>query len=261
MWLVKWKQLKVPVYVAAASAILLAALKLSVVFFGSWWRWGGMPTPDEWSAILGFSAVIALVLAWYQIRQVDVSNRALVDSNAETQRINLEMVRPRVQVSLMARQSVRKQRGFPAGGNLFVSLENVGMGTARNLKMKVDIPFDSLDQFFLEGKREQHFANVNKNFEGICTFQIVVAGKRFIWFLGRAPELLDESNGAPQRYRVDVEYEDIAGHLFKESFSLDLQAEKNVLAEIDPLERIGRDIEVVGDQLKQVATNIKSRGR
>ena len=94
-------------------AVVLAAFALfctSVAFGGSWWRFPDMPTTEEWSAFFGVSALMALGFAWYQIRQVDQSNKALIVSNELARQVNLEAVRPRVQVALEASRLVTRTR-------------------------------------------------------------------------------------------------------------------------------------------------------
>ncbi|MCR2785554.1 MULTISPECIES: hypothetical protein [unclassified Microbacterium] len=81
---------------ACVLAAVFVLFGVSVAAWGSWWRFEGMPTAEEWFALFGVSALVALAFAWYQIRQVDHSNRQPIASNAHSQRVNMEGVRPRV---------------------------------------------------------------------------------------------------------------------------------------------------------------------
>lgn len=151
--------------------IVLAAFALfctSVVFWGSWWRFSEMPTAEEWSAFFGASALVALGFAWYQIRQVDRSNNALVASNELARQVNIEAVRPRIQIALEPSRVVRKNRNTPAEGTLYIAVRNIGVSPAHNVRMRVNEPFTSLEKFFKPGMMAAHFDEVNKAFNGMC---------------------------------------------------------------------------------------------
>jgi len=234
-------------------AVALAAFALfcgSVALWGSWWRSPGMPTAEEWSALFGVSALIALAFAWYQIRQVDQSNRALIASNQLARQVNLEAVRPRVQVALEASRSVTKNRGGPVEGTLYIAVRNIGVSPAHDVRLRVSPPFTSLEKFFKPGMMEEHFSEVNKAFNGEVHFPTLHPGNTYIWFLGRAPAVFDDTTGAPRRWEVEAVYAGTASAVaFHDNFVLDLDVEKRIELPVDPLIRIGKDIEVVGNQL------------
>jgi hypothetical protein len=212
-----------------------------------------MPIAEEWSALFGATALIALGFAWYQIRQVDQSNKALVASNEHIQHVNIEAVRPRVQVSLQADRSVRKDRGAPAEGTIYIAVRNIGVSPANDVKMRVTPPFTSLEKFFKAGMMGQHFEEVNRAFNGETFFPTLNPGNTYIWFLGRAPGLFNASTGVPRRWTVEAEYVgSVSDKPFQDTFILDLDVEKRIELPVDPLIRIGKDIQVVGEKLESI---------
>lgn len=248
------------VKIAAAVIGAFFLLCVSVAVWGPWWRIEGMPSPEEWSAFFGASALVALLFAWYQVRQVDQSNKALIASNELARQVNLETVRPRVQVSIEAKRSVTKVRGMPVRGTVHIAVQNTGASSANNVRLHVSPPFTSLETFFQPGMMPAHFADVNAFFDGSVRFSTLTPGKTYIWFLGRAPELFHDETGIPRRWHVEVEYSGTAsGEHFHDTFTLDMDVEKRIELPVDPLDRIGKDLEVVGGELGKI-TSAVSRG-
>ncbi len=248
---------RVVVAVAAIAAAVFVLFCVSVAMWGSWWRFPGMPIAEEWSALFGASALVALGFAWYQIRQVDHSNRALIASNELARLVNLEAVRPRVHVALEPTRFVQKNRGAAAEGTLHIAVRNMGVSPAHNVRLSVDPLFTSLEQFFKPGMMPAHFAEVNKVFDGEVRFPTLSPGNTYIWFLGRVPDLFDERSGIPRRWEVRAIYNGTSSpDPFQENFVLDLDVEKRIELPVDPLVRIGKDIEVVGSELKAIKSAI-----
>lgn len=238
--------------VAAAGGVFVVFCA-SVALWGSWWRFANMPTAEEWSALFGATALAALAFAWYQIRQVEQSNKALIASNEHTRHVNIEAVRPRVQVSLQADRSVKKDRGAPAEGTMYIAVRNIGVSPATDVKLRVTPPFTSLETFFKAGMMGQHFDEVNRAFNGETSFPTLHPGNTYIWFLGRAPELFNASVGVARRWTVEAEYAgSVSDKPFHDSFILDLDVEKRIELPVDPLIRIGKDIQVVGEKLERI---------
>lgn len=219
-----------------------------------------MPTAEEWSAIFGASALIALGFAWYQIRQVDQSNKALIASNELARHVNIESVRPRVQVTLEAKRFVQKDRGAAVTGTLYIAVRNIGVSPAQDVRLNVSPPFTSLEKFFKPGMMGEHFAKVNEAFNGGVHFRTLNPGNSYIWFLGRVPEMFEGSSGNPRRWEVKTEYTGTASREpFRETFVLDLDVEKLIELPVDPLVRIGKDIEVVGNYLKAIKGTVPKK--
>lgn len=232
----------------------------SVALFGSWWRFSNMPTADEWSALFGASALAALGFAWYQIRQVDQSNKALIVSNEQARQVNLEAIRPRVQVALEASRVLFKNRGAPAAGVLYITVWNSGVSPARDVRLRVSPPFTSLEQFFNTGMMSEHFGEVNRAFNGDVYFHTMTPGSKYIWFLGRAPELFEDTSSVPRRWDIEVSYSGTASNTpFIDSFVIDLDVEKRVQLPADPLLRIGKDIQVLGDHLAAIKRAVPNK--
>ncbi|WP_156876587.1 hypothetical protein [Microbacterium luticocti] len=245
--------MRIVVTVLAVVAVALGLFSASVAIWGSWWRFPDMPTAEEWSAFFGASALVALGFAWYQIRQVDQSNKALIASNELARRVNIEAVRPRVQVALEPTRFVQKDRGAPVEGTLHIAVRNIGVSPAHEVRLRVSPQFTSLAKFFKPGMMEAHFAEVNETFDGKVCFRTLNPGNTYIWFLGRVPELFADESGIPRRWEVEAEYMGTASpEPFVETFILDLDVEKRIELPVDPLVRIGKDIEVVGSKLEAI---------
>ena len=236
--------------------LALGLFVLSAATLGSWWRVAFMPTPNEWSAFFGASALIAIGFAWYQIRQVDHSNQELIASNEEMRRVSLEAVRPRVIVELTFHRLVRRDRGAPFQGEIDVVIRNYGAAPARNVALTVNRPFSSLPVFFKEGMMGEHLKEINRHFDGSVSYPALNPGKRYMFFLGRHPTLTDDPD-VTRSYTVTATYSDESGrNHFVDTFTLDLDIERRIEAPVDPLERIGKDLEVIGTRLREIKTAI-----
>jgi len=242
--------------VALAIAGIFA---LSVAMWGSWWRVPRFPQAEEWSALYGGLALIAVVIAGYQIRQVDTSNREVSKSNEALRLMNRESIRPRVLVDLAFHRAVRKQRGMPVEGDIYLIITNIGPTTASQVRLGVDVPFDGLDRHFAQKQagRYRHFSALNGYFDGTVVFQVLAPAKRYQFFLGHFPDTIDDSTGVPRRYEVVVTYKDtILGDSYKDEYVLDLDLDKRLEIAIDPLTRVGKDLEVVSEELKKIRQSI-----
>ena len=246
---------------AGALVVLAVAgiLALSVAIWGSWWRAPRFPQAEEWSALFGGLALIAVVIAGYQIRQVDISNREVSRSNEALRLMNRESIRPRVLVDLAFNRAVRKQRGMPVEGDIHLVITNIGPTTASQVRLGVDVPFDGLDSHFVQKKigRDRHFTALNRYFDGSIVFQVLAPAKRYHFFLGRFPDTINDTTHVPRRYEVVVTYKDtILGDSYKDEYVLDLDLDKRLEVAIDPLTRVGKDLEVVGDELKKIRQSV-----
>jgi len=247
------RSVRIALTALAVAVVAFVLFCVSVAAWGSWWRLPAMPTAEEWSALFGASALVALGFAWYQIRQVDQSNKALIASNELARQVNLEAVRPRVQVALEPTRFVQKNRGAPVEGTFFIAVRNTGASPAHNVRLSVSPPFTSLERFFNPGMMATHFAEVNEVFNGKVHFRTITPGSTYVWFLGRVPDLFADESGIPRRWEIDVEYTGTSSPSpFSEMFVLDLDVEKRLEFPVDPLVRIGKDIEVVGSKLEAI---------
>ncbi|MBT1541470.1 hypothetical protein KK103_06825 [Curtobacterium flaccumfaciens pv. flaccumfaciens] len=242
-----------------AMAAVLGVLRLTVSLFGSWWRFEGAPTAEEWSAFFGAFVVGGLVIAWFQLRQVDRSNRELASSNDDVRRVNLELVRPRIIVDLEYQRALFKSRHGQLSGSIMVIVSNGGASTASDVRLSLTPGFQSLEQFFKPGKMEEYLSEVNAKFQGAVLFPQLAAGVRHGYFLGRFPDLTEDATGLPRRYIVKVQYNDVSRkHQFEESFVLDLDVNRSIEISADPVARLGKDVEVVGDELKLIRQGLTS---
>jgi len=256
------RPLLVSLAAVAALAVVAVLLRVSVTMFGSWWRFAGAPTADEWSAFFGAFVVVGLVFAWYQLRQVDQSNRALAESNEEVRRVNIELVRPRVLVDLDYEHSLFKNRRAQFSGNITIVVRNVGPSNARDVRLTISPPIESLEHFFKPNMMTEYLAGVNSKFSGSVLFPHLAPGRRHGYFLGRFPDLTDDESGLPRRYTVVATYTDAhAAHRFEETFILDLDVNRSIEVTTDPVARLGKDVEVVGDELKLIRQGVQSNFR
>lgn len=235
---------------AITACVLLLIIAVLTLALPKWWRLGFLPTPEEWQATFAGLALAALGLAWYQIKQVDASNKEVARSNESVRKVNLENVRPRVQVFLTADRIVRRLRGAPVTGMIYLTVENVGITAATNVKMTTSSAFESLPELFNPGAMEKHLDEVNSFFNGDIRFKTLMPGRPYIWILGRAPEIY-EAEGIVKKYDIRVQYGIVGlSDLFDETITIDLDLEKRIAAPVDPLVRIGKDLEEVTSAIK-----------
>lgn len=247
------------ILVIAGSAVGAFAIFCgSVALFGAWWRFENMPTAEEWQGLFGATVLVAIGLTLYQIRQVDASNRELIRSNELARDANLEISRPRVQVYLQADRQVWKDRTKPVDGTMFVAVTNIGRSPATNVRLAVDIPFTSMEEFFKPGMMATHFEDLNSTFDGSTRFPILNPRSTYVWFFARVPRVFEAGPEMPRQYRVTARYESSSGVHYVEEMILDLDVEKRLELPAPPLRRIGRDIEIVGDELKAIRKELKS---
>jgi hypothetical protein len=244
----KTKAQALTVGVALVSAFVLFCG--SVAIWGSWWRFEGMPRPEEWSAFFGASALFALLFAWYQIRQVDESNKALIRSNDLAREVNLETVRPRVQIALDVTRSV--SRLSPQRGAVYVAVRNTGPTPAYDVRLQVSPPFTSLEEFFRPGTMDEHFAKVNSFFDGSIRFPTLQSGKSYVFFMGLIPGFFDEHASLPREWVVESEYVGTASRAtFKERTVINLDMERQLELPVNPLDRISTELMNVGSELNR----------
>jgi hypothetical protein len=206
--------------------------------------------------------VIGLVFAWYQLRQVDESNRALGESNEEVRRVNIELVRPRVLVDLDYERSLFKSRRAQFSGNITIVVRNVGPSNARDVRLTISPAIESLEHFFKPNMMTEYLAGVNSKFNGSVLFPHLAPDRRHGYFLGRFPDLTDDESGLPRRYTVVATYTDAhASHRFEETFILDLDVNRSIELTTDPVARLAKDMEVVGDELKLIRQGVQSNFR
>jgi hypothetical protein len=254
----KMRTLRVLVTIAFAMTVVFLLFALSAALLGPWWRLPNLPTADEWSALWGIAAVVALFFAWRQLRQVDQSNKQLVASNELTRQVNLETLRPRVLVSLDYTRTISRQRGGPAEGQVWVAIENIGSNVALDVRLTVDRPFQSLPQFFKAGKMEEHLSEMTEAFDGRVLFDSLVPGKKYVWFLGRVPDLFKDESGVTRRYQIEARYSGLhSSQPYRHGFVIDLDTEKRIQSIVDPLQRIGRDLEVIGEKLGNIESRLR----
>lgn len=245
-----------------AVTVVFIGFCVSASLMGPWWRFESMPSAEEWQALFGATVLVALVFAWLQVRQVESSNRELVRTNDLVRQANLEISRPRVSVFLEVDRQVKRNRAAAVGGTMSVAVRNIGHSPALNVRLSVDVPFTSMAMFFVPGTMPLHFAEVNAIFDGTVSFPIMNPGTNsYAWILGYVPRLFSAPRSVPRRYAVTATYDSTGGETYSETMVLDLDVEKRMELPAPPLVRIGKDLETVGAELKQVRLSMQSSAR
>lgn len=214
-----------------------------------------MPSPDEWSALWGALGLAALLFAWVQLRQVSESNQALIKANEESRRVAIEAARPRVQVSLALHRSVFKNPSV-AQGVAFIEVLNTGASTAEQVRMTVSPSFSSKSLTPLKGTLDEYFATLNESFAGDVVFEHLRPGVAYVWTLGEIPDLFVETD-TPRRYVIEVQYQSpLEPKGFRETHTIDLNLEGRADNPVDPIRRLGKQVEVLTDAVLGVKKQI-----
>ena len=144
-----------------------------------WWNWAGWPTPSEWSALWGFSAVVlAAVAGWVAVRQLGV-----VVAERE------ERDRPHLAVDFEFRSTL-----------VLIALRNLSGKLATNVRLTASPPIVSSHSEHFSGKLGAVFGGQEKIAQ-------LAPGRKMAWFFDRAPDRL-ASTTLPKRYEITVSYDD-----------------------------------------------------
>ncbi|WP_156172610.1 hypothetical protein, partial [Microbacterium sp. Ag1] len=229
MWNKLSPRFKVVLLAGGIPLLAFILLCISAAIWGAWWRFESMPTADEWQALFGATVLVALAFAWFQIRQVESSNRQLIRANDLARDANLELSRPRVLVFLDADRQVRKERSADTEGVMHIAVKNIGSSPALNVRLSVDVPFQSMEEFFITGMMDQHLDGINAIFDGSVSFPSLRPNSNsYVWFLGRLPQLFDAPANVARRYEVTATYDSTAGQTYTETMILDIDIERRI---------------------------------
>lgn len=216
-----------------------------------------------WSAVQGIgtviaavAAIIALIIAGSQLRQLIASNRLLAASNDTMAESNIALTRPYVVIDYEFRPAVMR-RGGTSGTSVFVTIRNDGRTPAHNIRMTVDRPFVPVSEPDQEGWRKS-LADLNRMMDGNTVLRSLTSTRPLKYYLDDEALFGTGDEEAPA-WTVAVSYQDADGRQFHESFHLDVEPWRRSIAEADPLIQAGKYIQSVAYEIRDVKQAIHSR--
>lgn len=216
-----------------------------------------------WSAVQGIgtviaavAAIIALIIAGSQLRQLIASNRLLAESNDAMVESNIAVTRPYVIVDYQFRTSVSR-RGGTTGSSVFVVVRNDGRSPAHNITMSVDRPFTPVSEPDGDGWRKS-LEDLNRMMNGTTVIRSLTAARPLKYYIDDEALFGIGDEEAP-RWSVQVSYEDAEGRTFRELFHLDVEPWRRSIAEADPLIQAGKYIESVAYEIRDVKRAVGGR--
>lgn len=216
-----------------------------------------------WAAVQGIgtvlaavAAIIALVIAGRQLRELISSNRLLAASNEAMTESNIAITRPYVVVDFEFIPSVSRT-GSTFGVSVFVTIRNDGRTPAHKLTMTVDRPFAPPTPAETDGWKES-ISDLNRVTDGSTIIRSLTNTRPLKYYLAGQEIFSAETEQAPE-WTVDVRYFDSAGREFRESFALEIEPWRRSVAVADPLVRIGKYLDGVAHELKALNATVKSK--
>lgn len=206
--------------------------------------------------IAAVAAIIALVIAGSQLRQLIASNRILADSNDTMAASNIALTRPYVVVDLEFRPSVTRAGGTN-GTTVFIVIRNDGRTPAHNITMTVDRPFAAVSVVDQEGWRKS-LEDLNRMMDGVSVLRSLTSTRPLKYVLDKQGIFGSADEPAP-RWEVRVSYEDANGRTFQEVFHLEVEPWRRSVAIPDPLIQAGKYVDAVAHELKDLRSTIRSK--
>ncbi|PYD00038.1 hypothetical protein B4U78_013075 [Microbacterium esteraromaticum] len=222
-----------------------------------------MTDPVFWSAVQGvgtliaaIAAIIALIIAGNQLRQLIASNRLLAESNDTMAASNIALTRPYVVVDYEFHPSLTRGGGT-SGTSVFVVIRNDGRTPAHNITMTVDRPFAPLSKPDEDGWRKS-VHDLNRMMDGTSVLRSLTSTRPLKYYLDDEA-LFGVSDEEAPAWTVAVKYEDADGRSFQEFFHLDVEPWRRSLAIGDPLLRVGKYIDSVAHRLGDMNRTIRGK--
>lgn len=216
-----------------------------------------------WSAVQGIgtviaaiAAIVALLIAGSQLRQLIASNRLLAESNDTMTESNIALMRPYVVVDYEFRPSLTRGGGT-SGTSVFVVIRNDGHTPAHNITMEVDRPFTPLSEPDQEGWRKS-IEDLNRMMDGHSVLRSLTSTRPLKYYLDDEAIFGVSDEPAPA-WTVTAAYEDANGRKFEETFHLDVQPWRRSIAIGDPLLRIGKYIDAVAYEIRDMKQKLRSK--
>lgn len=208
------------------------------------------------TVIAAVAAIVALLIAGSQLRQLIASNRLLAASNDTMAESNIALTRPYVVVDYEFRPSVTRSGGT-SGSSVFVVIRNDGRTPAHNIRMAADRPFVPISEPDQEGWRKS-IEDLNRITNGNSVLRSLTSTRPLKYYLDDETIFGITDEPAPA-WSVDVTYEDGEGRLFHESFHLDVEPWRRSIAIADPLIQAGKYIDAVAHQVRDVNRSIRDK--
>lgn len=216
-----------------------------------------------WSAVQGVgtviaavAAIIALLIAGSQLRQLIASNRLLADSNDTMAESNIALTRPYVVVDYEFRPSLTRGGGT-SGTSVFVAIRNDGRTPAHNITMEVDRPFAPLSEPDQDGWRKS-IEDLNRMMNGRTVLRSLTSTRPLKYYLDDEAIFGVSDEPAPS-WTVTATYEDANGREFEETFHLDVEPWRRSIAIGDPLLRVGKYIDAVAYEIRDMKKTVQSK--
>jgi len=216
-----------------------------------------------WSAVQGIGTLIAAVaaiaavfIAGSQLRQLIASNRLLAESNDTMAESNIALTRPYVVIDYEFRPSLTRN-GDTSGTSVLVVIRNDGRTPAHNITMTVDKPFVPISEPDQDGWRKS-IEDLNRAMDGTSVLRSLTSARPLMYYLDDEALFGVADEPAPA-WTVNVRYEDGDGRPFEEAFHLDVEPWRRSLAIGDPLLRVGKYIDAVAHQLRDVNRTIRGK--
>ena len=209
-----------------------------------------MPTPEEWTAVLGISAIGALLLTLKQLKQVDESNRLLESSM-------IEATRPKVIAYLDLQFITYRSIHSDAEAYVGIIIKNIGASTAHDVRLFVTPPFELDDRFFENQNAKPAQQKINADFNGQIRFHTLAPNIQHQWMLGYARQMLASHGTIQDQWEITIEYTDpAANRSFSEVFHLRLPEEIRRPFKTDQITRISKNIAEIEKHLKSISQGI-----
>jgi hypothetical protein len=228
---------------------------------GQWWQ-GVLNWVVSWNDSQGFwtavqavgtlvaavAALVAVFIARSQLAELIRSNKLLSDSNDAMTASNVAATRPYITVDLDFRPALSRSGGMHAV-SLAVKIENIGRTPAKNLRLKLDAPFETAAESSGGRDFSESISALNRLMDGETVIKTLTPVRPMTYFVGDNKTLMADQTRAAE-WTVTASYEDAAGQEFTEEFSLELEHWKLALVNADPLQRIAKNLEGVAYEVK-----------
>jgi hypothetical protein len=196
-------------------------------------------------------AVVAVFVAYRQLRELSTSNGELARSNDEITDSNRNLVRPVVVVDYLVLSHPSKDPRFGGSSSVNVIVKNVGVRPACNVVIHVSPPFKPAGDTANEASVMKALDFVNQVMDGSHTIAMIDSARPATYFLARGSDAFEDEAVARQ-HQVSVRYTDVTGaNHFDETYMLDLRAWQVARSLPEPLDRISKDIQHLTDVLNE----------
>lgn len=203
-----------------------------------------------------------LLVAFFQLRGLARSNQLVAESNQQLAESNRALVRPYVAVDFGFKRYHSRDPRAPIRASLTIEVTNFGRTTAQDIKV-ISSPQLGASLKATEGDpaaSQAHLEELRAIFGGEKLIRSLVPGRTLTYVLDRLPDAMN-TEGVPKGYDLAVEYKDIEGQTYKESYRMDFEGWEQSVGWGDDLQRISRDIQALNETGKDVVKKLGSLGK